>query len=597
MTAALSANLFAVQTPEGIAAPDVLSLFVDDFADFHQILRIGHTFLHGARGSGKSMIFRFLEHDCQMLKQQRAAKELDFFSFYIPVKETELKLTELIRLEKAHGSLVLNEHLLSVNVIAKVLATVQKLDVTDTSAITKFREFVSDGMFSFLRRGGWEGKAPSIPPNANFVTICSAARTVFDDIYAEAARYVQRLSFGSDLTYPGALFGFLDFVRPFLLAVREMPFMPAGKPLFLLVDDADNLSLEQTKILNTWVSSRGSSDLSLKISTQRTYKTLRTVTGESIETPHDFAEVEISDIYTSERDRYLRRVGSIVVKRLQRAGINVTPEAFFPPDEDQERQIKEIADKLAAAWEESGRGARARDDANRYARPDFIKGLLGPRKSGATYSYAGFRQLVHVSSGVVRFFLEPAALMFGAQEAKNEPNPVQRIDPHIQDRVVRDDADRFLISEFEKITKDKEIADEKRDRATKLRNLIDGLGALFHAILLSDAGERRVFSVAFSNGPDDEVREIFELGVEYGYLHKSTIGKKEGAGRTALYILSRRLAPVFTLDPTSFAGYKFITNDIARLLISDPKRFQNQLRTQRLDDVVDPAQLSLFQEA
>ncbi len=161
---------------------------------------------------------------------------------------------------------------------------------------------------------------------------------------------------------------------------------------------------------------------------------------------------------------------------------------------------------------------------------------------------------------------------------------------------MRDEANRFLISEFEKITKDEEIADELKDRATKLRNLIDGLGAMFQAILVSDASERRVFSVAFSNGPDEEVRDIFDLGVEYGYLHKSTIGKKEGAGRTSLYILSRRLAPVFTLDPTSFAGYKFITNDTARLLISDPKRFQNQLRTQRLEDVIDPAQKSLFKE-
>ena len=145
----------------------------------------------------------------------------------------------------------------------------------------------------------------------------------FQDISAEVGRYVQRLSFSRDLTYPGALFGFLDFVRPFLLALRQLPLMPAGKPLFLLVDDADNLSLEQTRILNTWVSSRGSSDVSLTLSTQRKYKTLRTVTGETIETPHDFAEVEISDIYTSDRDRYQRRLRAIVYKRLQKAGISV----------------------------------------------------------------------------------------------------------------------------------------------------------------------------------------------------------------------------------------------------------------------------------
>lgn len=590
-------NPFAVQTPEGISATDVLSLFVDDFSDFHQVLRVGHTFLHGARGTGKSMIFRFLEPDCQTLKHNCSPKELDFFGFYIPVKETELKLTELIRLEKAHGSLVLNEHLLSINVAAKAIASLQKLNVTSTTSVRSFREFVSRDMFTRLRRGGWEGKEPVIAPDADFQTIRAVAESMFEDVYAEAARYIQRVSFGGDLTYRGALVGFIDFVRPFLLGLRALPFMPNNRPLFLLIDDADNLSLEQTKILNTWVSSRGSSDVSLKISTQRKYKTFRTVTGENIETPHDFAEVEISDIYTSQRDRYQKRVFAIVEKRLQLANIKSSPSEFFPPDEAQEREIDSIREQIKAAWNSEGRGARPRDDANRYARPDFIKGLEGARKAGSSYSYAGFDQLVHLSSGVVRYFLEPAALMFGSQEAEIDPSPVTSIAPHIQDRVVREEANRFLISEFERLTTDEEVEASQKSRAAKLKNLIDSLGVLFHTILVSDASERRVFSIAFSTGPDDDVRDVCELGVEYGYLHKSTIGKKEGSGRTVLYILSRRLAPVFRLDPTSFAGYKFITNETAQLMISNPKRFQNQLRTRNLDEVIDPAQGTLFEEA
>jgi hypothetical protein len=173
---------------------------------------------------------------------------------------------------------------------------------------------------------------------------------------------------------------------------------------------------------------------------------------------------------------------------------------------------------------------------------------------------------------------------------------VVSIAPHIQDKVTRDESNRFLTAEFERISQDETKNPQDKDKATKLRNLIDSLGVLFHAILVSDASERRVFSVAFSNGPDEEVRAIFNLGVEYNYLHRSTIGKKEGAGRTALYILSRRLAPVFTLDPTSFAGYKFITNDAARMMIWEPKRFQNQLRSRPLDEVVDSAQGRLFDE-
>ncbi len=46
--------------------------------------------------------------------------------------------------------------------------------------------------------------------------------------------------------------------------------------------------------------------------------------------------------------------------------------------------------------------------------------------------------------------------------------------------------------------------------------------------------------------------------MNYGFLQEATIGNKEGNGRTKRYILSRRLAPFFSLVPTSFAGYLFI---------------------------------------
>ena len=301
-------------------------------------------------------------------------------------------------------------------------------------------------------------------------------------------------------------------------------------------------------------------------------------------------------MYTSEKDRYVRRVRSIVEKRLKRAQITSHPTDFFPPDDEQEAKIVKIADQIRSDWSNKKRGARANDDAYRYARPDFIKSLQGTSKSGSTYNYAGFEQLVHVSSGIVRYFLEPAALMFGEQAAANGVAAVDQINPHIQNKITREEANRFITAEFERMSRDEEKTSETSDRATKLRNLIDSLGVLFHTILLSEASERRVFSVAFSNGPDDEVRDIFELGVNYNYFHKSTIGKKEGAGRTTLYILSRRLAPVFTLDPTSFAGYKFITNDTARMMILKPKSFHNQLRTRPLDDVVDSAQGLLFED-
>jgi hypothetical protein len=91
------------------------------------------------------------------------------------------------------------------------------------------------------------------------------------------------------------------------------------------------------------------------------------------------------------------------------------------------------------------------------------------------------------------------------------------------------------------------------------------------------------------------VLDVFKLGVRYGYFHESSIGNKEGTGRTRLFILSRRLAPVFTLDPTSFAGYKFATNRILREAMEKPRTFVGKMRRDGVETVFDSPQLGLFQ--
>jgi hypothetical protein len=137
-------------------------------------------------------------------------------------------------------------------------------------------------------------------------------------------------------------------------------------------------------------------------------------------------------------------------------------------------------------------------------------------------------------------------------------------------------------------------------KPTKLRNLISGLGGMFHAILISDASERRVFSIALSSKPDNELEEILQMGVEYGYFQESTIGNKQGTGRTKLYILNRLLSPHYKLDPTSFAGYKFMKSELLKESLINPQSFiakirDNLAKSTNPDFDEEIYQLSLFE--
>ena len=84
-----------------------------------------------------------------------------------------------------------------------------------------------------------------------------------------------------------------------------------------------------------------------------------------------------------------------------------------------------------------------------------------------------------------------------------------------------------------------------------------------------------------------------DLGVADGFFHRSAMGRKDNFGRSDLYILTRRLAPYFNLDPSGFAGYFYIRPENIALAMNNPRKFMGWLRSRKI--VIEPSeQMSLF---
>ena len=636
----LQENPFSFKTPEIMKASEIVDLFVP-INDYYNIQDSGHIFVHGHRGCGKSMMFRFIAPECQTIYRKTDVQSLPYYGVYLSIKKTDLNLVDFDRLANQIHGYIINEHLMVGYFIVKILQSLNdnlSSYIDENKKMTELREFFERSIFRRLKNVGWD--------NSNKPTSKRSAEKmikdiieVFDTIHAQTFYHLKKL-YSTDklIPYEGPLLGFQDFLLPIIRDLRSLSFMPSEAPVYLLIDDADNLSLQQTEVLNTWVSYRSTEDLSLKISTQLRYKTYRTITGSRIESPHDYSEITISNVYTgSAKDKYPEWVREIVKKRLKKANINISPKDFFPIDAKQENEIKKIAQEFKDNWSpEDSIGYRPRDDAYRYARPEYIKQeyykvnnedeesveqtdeliivesiedhfgrpeyikrLGGISKQRSNYKYAGFEQLVHISSGIIRFFLDPAGKMFSEEQRNNPSEPVTVISPSVQDKVIRDEADNIMFSEFTKIIDDiKQSKDTDAPKLAqntkKLRNLIAVLGSTFFEYLISsDRSERKFFSFAISDEPDDEVSQIIKLGVEYGYFYESSVGTKEGRGRTPLYVLSRRVAPYFNLDPMGFSGYKFLTNNFLRKAISEPKTMQGIIKKKGVETVIDE-ELPLF---
>lgn len=584
-------NPFTVISPEKLDANTANQLFVEVFSDFPQVRNPGHSLILGARGSGKSMMFRCLLPDVLLIhnKDLRIA-DLEFLSFHIPIKNTQLRITDIERFDKHHATFLINEHFFTITVVMEILrslSSIEKLPFNETD----YKIFFNDVYLDLLRLNGCNLKYEFNGNTSN--DFFKSLHKHFLILHAEFMRYVVNINPEIDTPiqpYNLPLLTFNGFIVPFLQNLKLLNGFPNNN-IYLFIDDADNLSKTQTKVLNSWLATRTQPEISVKVSAQiGKYKSYVTPNGVAVESPHDYQEINISDKYTTSKTAYHKRVSEIVEKRLTNAEIvNIKPEIYFPPYEEQENAVKIEAERLRNDWKINGRGYRADDDASRYARPNYIKNLGGTRKSRSTYKYAGFDQLVHLSSGVIRYFLDSAALMFDETTKQKGLNIALKCIPHsIQDDVVREQADKMMFSQFRKLEKDQYFISGELGIVQKLQNLVFSMGYTFHDILVSERSERRVFSIALSNKPTDDIKDVLDFGVQTGYFHMSTIGNKDGTGRTWLYILNRCLAPHFILDPTGFAGYLFVKNeDLLKAMY-----YGNKLRD--LNDTNEPEQLTLF---
>jgi hypothetical protein len=84
--------------------------------------------------------------------------------------------------------------------------------------------------------------------------------------YRDAVQFVKRHGFRSEiLPYTDDLFGFDDLLLPLIDLIRSALVLPEDTPILLLLDDADSLTLIQTRIVNSWVARRLHTQCSLKV--------------------------------------------------------------------------------------------------------------------------------------------------------------------------------------------------------------------------------------------------------------------------------------------------------------------------------------------
>ena len=600
-------NPFWVSSPEQVDADYIARNFVDVFTDHPHLFAAANTFILGARGTGKSMLLRSLEPEVMLKRTSHTLKTLPYVGVHVPLKQAEFAVPELRRLT-GYVRYVIGEHLLTMHAMFRIAGLLCRLasDISQEDA-ADFANYFFD---LFKASGGSVSSPRETRESPAQATLRHVGEVCEQEIRGVRHFYTRQPFDQQPQPYQGALTGFLDLLVPMARELRRLGSLGPA-PFFLMLDDADNLPRHMQRIVNSWVSSRSTDAICLKVTTQLGYATYLTMDSRVIESPHDYDEVNLTTIYTSNSDVYAKRVREIIGRRFQNAAINSTPEDFFPADSAQASRLDQIKEEIRSKKVEGGKestrpgSSRVRDEVTRYAVPQLMRELAGSSRSSHTFSYAGFRSMVDLSSGVVRWFLEPANRMYDAVVSEHGA-PVECIPVSVQDRILATWSREF----FERLARARAQPDDavavdteeddaslhavghETERYDRLKNLIDGLGRLFRSHLLDpNASEQRVFSFMVNGRPERELHEVLELGVRLGYLQQADNAAKEAfGGRRTRYIMARRLGPYFRLDVSGYAAHLSVMPKDLEVAMRDPEGF---VAARRKEDPADGRQANL----
>jgi antitoxin component of RelBE/YafQ-DinJ toxin-antitoxin module len=387
------------------------------------------------------------------------------------------------------------------------------------------------------------------------------------------------------------------FLNTLLNMLRKEIIKKESIPFYLLYDEANELLDFQKKIINTIISQRKHGLVSVKVSCQPlSYNVFEDIKGRPIEETHDYYLMELDSLYTNDKSSYYDRIKEIAERRLKIAGCKTLKiEDLIPENPAEIKKLQEATKQTEKEYDKLPANLKPKDEADyvkKYAMARFFQDHL----KKTSYSYTGFNNLVHFSSGIIRSFLEPCYSMFEDYVQRNPGSNIKEIATipiQIQRDVIERYSNSFITKEIISPLKIEPIDSEKRKILEGLGNLLEAMGELFSMRLKNkQSREPRIISFAIKESRRDIIlQKILDHGVRKAFFHQKWYRAKSGHEMLECYILNRRLCPRFHLDLSSFQGRTEVTQDDLLLAIKNPKDF---IKKYEQEPSLENAQLQLF---
>jgi hypothetical protein len=558
-------------------------------ARYERIVETKPVILEGGRGTGKTMTLKSMLPQAAVSRLLCARFEetnLRYFAVYLRCVPGSFA-TQSGAIEEIVGANRCTALFLSEMVLKLAMALVNELKACTANGIlqttsSRERQLVSD-VVNAVRPSDQEGSQPQDFEGLR-IYLTRELRFITD--------YLRRRVFGEVVSYDGVFLG-IDELRHICCTTVDSYWGNRSTTIYWLLDEFENLLAFQKVVVNSILKASEAGYFSVKAATKKaTFTTPKTLEGQEVEEPHDYSLVDVDYNISDEQERknyreLLTTICSRILTQEQFTQTDIVQLLETAPEWDG-LEKRELEQEIAATV---GRRTLRAEDWHRLGVTAIYRVLH--RKRGGRKQFAGFDDLLTLSSGVIRIFLELAGLSyhFAVQEGRRVKQGEQIGIQHQSDAA-------YALSNYYLTT----IRNNVATLGPQIQQLVIDLGDIFRARLLHHKSEPEGSRLALhdpqrlEDKANAKVKEVLTQALIHSVLqnpgrrggmrpkHTSDVQPQE-------YVLNRVYSPSLAISPRTRWRTRIGTNDLRELL--DPEL--RQIAKSRLTRFATTAQTEAIQ--
>lgn len=548
MAGKVPANPFDYKGAIHLGPEMIKNFFVED----HNFSRLVHStrniYIHGERGSGKSMtlLYHALRNNAGSLSDELNP----IVGIYVPCNTSTNRIRDFQFLEDDFQKKAISEHMLTLQLAFFLFSDLEisSKHLRIFSNLDEENKFLSELGYLFAT------DLFEIPGGSPFEKVKLFLQRELNNSLRELRGKDSHRFYDQSLN-------FSSLIIPILSCLRKLP-MLSGAHFSFLMDDAQDLQDVQRYILNGWVGFRDFPYFSFKIAAVKNSNwDYITADGATIVEHHDYNIIRLEQDLQTKGDDFYSMSTKIVERRLQYAlGREISVDDFFPVSKSFEDDLEKCRQEaISYAKDVKGYSStkQVADYAYKMTRAIYFKNRASSK--GNLPVYSGFGTIVNLSTGVVRNLLDPCYHMYDkvcSDLSSDEKYKVSSIPPQVQFDVILNRSEDL----WKKIDEGlhRHVEECSLEMGGYIKNLFHRLAEYFRGRLLYHPSEPRVVQFSISEQGKVDLERVLpralDAAVRAKILYVRLGAAKDGGRVENYYVPNRLLWPRIGLDPVGQAG-------------------------------------------